>query len=406
MKIQTYKYIAQDASGKNVKGTLEAPNPDMCVQMLKHKNLKLSYLTIQNNWFSKINTITLGKVLGKKQLIYFLSQLGSLLKSNINLLMAIELIALQENNKNLRRLYFSVHQKVYNGSSLGKAFRDHPRDFPTILTQMVEATVHTGNLTETINYMADYFKKQDAIAKKIRQSYLPPLMYLLAAIGVAIGLTIAVFPVVTSLFDSFPDAELPVLTVFFMKANEILMSRGLLLAGIIGFIIVLYIGLKKISSRFRAFNSYLLIRTPLFGKLSQLSNELVILNMLASMMSYSVNTLIALNTLKQVLKSQVYLDLINQTIEDVQNGVPLSKSFSESKFIDPIMARMLIIGEQTGDVAELLQNLAYYYNQSIDARTERIKQTLKPIILLLVYGLVGCLILAMMLPMMTLGTHI
>lgn len=114
----------------------------------------------------------------------------------------------------------------------------------------------------------------------------------------------------------------------------------------------------------------------------------------------------ALKTLKDLMKNVIYNELITKTMAYIEDGNPFYKSFAESEFIDPIMVKMIQTGEQSGDIPKVMTNLADYYNGVSEMRVNQIKNAIQPILLILVYALVGVMILAIMLPMLSLGTQI
>jgi len=127
---------------------------------------------------------------------------------------------------------------------------------------------------------------------------------------------------------------------------------------------------------------------------------------LSQMMENGINSVTALQTVRSVVNNVVYKDLLTKTLAYVDDGWPFSKAFEESEFIDPIMSRMIATGERTGDVPGLMKNLSVYYNGISELRVEQIKNAIQPILLLFVYALVGVMILALMLPMISLGSQI
>jgi type IV pilus assembly protein PilC len=135
-------------------------------------------------------------------------------------------------------------------------------------------------------------------------------------------------------------------------------------------------------------------------------NQILIANSLSQMLSNGVNTLYALETIKDLLKNIIYSDLIEETSKNIQDGNPFSKSFKESNFIDPIMARMISIGENTGDIPSLMTNLSEYYNDMSELKINKIKNSLQPMILIFIYAIIGVMLLAIMLPMLSLGQQI
>lgn len=406
MELKNYKYIAKNKDGKIVKGKIEAINREVCKKFLKTKNYEVKQIKEYNSLFTKLNSITFGSLLKQKDLVFFLKQLGSLLNSGVNILSALELLALQKDSRNLRKLYFELYQEVYNGFSFSRALSKKPKEFPKLLVQMVEIGEMSGDLPKMIIQMADYYDNQIKISRGIKGAVRMPLIYLGAAIAIAIGMLLFVFPNITGLFESFDDAELPGITQFFLDVGDFTAKNALLIFSIVTVLSIVFYCLNKFSKDAHHYFTIFVLKLPIIGKLMQMHNQIMIANALSQMLSNGINPLQALKTIYSFLSNSVYKKIIEQTINYVEDGLPFARAFSESSYIDPIMAKMISTGEQTSDIPNLMNNLAKYYNGVSDLRVEQLKNAIQPILLILVYSIVGVMILAIMLPMISLGGQI
>ncbi len=406
MELKNYKYIAKNKDGKIVKGKIEAINREVCKKFLKTKNYEVKQIKEYNSLFTKLNSITFGSLLKQKDLVFFLKQLGSLLNSGVNILSALELLALQKDSRNLRKLYFELYQEVYNGFSFSRALAKKPKEFPKLLVQMVEIGEMSGDLPKMILQMADYYDNQIKISRGIKGAVRMPIIYLGAAIAIAIGMLLFVFPNITGLFESFDDAELPGITQFFIDIGDFTANNALIVFSIVIIVSVILYCLNRFSKDAHYLFTVFGLKLPIIGKLMQMHNQIMIANALSQMLSNGINPLQSLKTIYSFLSNAVYKKIIEQTIHYVEDGLPFARAFSESSYIDPIMAKMISTGEQTSDIPNLMNNLAKYYNGVSDLRVEQLKNAIQPILLILVYSIVGVMILAIMLPMISLGGQI
>jgi len=406
MQLRNFHYEALDPNGKIVKGYFETVNKYTCLKYLESKNLRVKSIIDKTNFITKLNQIVIDNVLPRKALVFFLKQLGALLKAGIDIVSSLELLALQQTNRHQRRLFFELNQSVYNGMTLSKSMSEHPREFPKMLVQVIEIGELSGNLPETILRMADYYEKQMKLTASIKGAVRTPLIYLVVVILIAIGMFLFVFPSITTLFNSLGNAQLPAITVFFLNVSEFFGNNSLaILVGLILFISIFYL-LYKYEHNFHRAVTMILLKSPIFGKLIEIYNQIMIANSLAQMMSNGVNSLLALSTIKELLKNVVYKDLIKKTIDNIQDGKPFAESFQESDFIDPVMTKMISTGETIGDIPTLMINLADYYNDVSEIKIEKLKNAIQPILLIVVYAIVAVLLLSIMLPMLSLGEQI
>lgn len=406
LKLRNFKYTATNKDGKTINGKIEALNRYICKKYLETKNYKIIKIKEYRNIFTFINNITIGPLLKQKELVFFLKQLGSLLKSGVNILSALELLALQKDSKNLRKLYFELYQEVYNGHSFSKALGKKPKEFPKLLVRMIEVGEISGDLPNMVMQMADYYEKQIEIANGIKGAIRMPLIYFIAAILVAVGMLLFVFPNITVLFASFEDATLPPITQFFLDAGEFFENYIFHIIIILSIIILTTYLLNKYYFKFHDFLTRFILKIPVIGKLIQMHNQIMIANALSQMLSNGVNPQYALKTIHGFLKNSVYKNIIQNTIDYIEDGKPFAKAFEESSYIDPIMSKMIATGEQTSDIPKLMKNLAKYYNGISDLRVAQLKGAIQPILLLFVYTIIGIMILAIMLPMISLGGQI
>ncbi|MDA3932584.1 MAG: type II secretion system F family protein [Tenericutes bacterium] len=406
MKIRSFKYTAENQKGENIKGKMEAINREICHKFIESKNYKVIEIREYNNIITALNNITIGSLIKQKDLIFFLKQLGSLLTSGVPLLSALELLSLQNEKRNLRRLYFELYHEVYNGYSFSNALSKRPKEFPKLLVQMVQVGELSGDLDNMVIQMAEYYDKQLKISNGIKGAIRMPAIYLIATLLIAAGMLLFVFPNITDLFSSFGDAELPAITQFFLDTGSFFEKYILAIAIVILGVVSTVFLLDRYHKKTHLFFTKAILKLPVIGKLIQMHNQIMIANALSQMLANGVNSLDALKIIKTFIKNTVYKKIILKTIAYIEDGRPFSRAFEESNYIDPIMAKMIATGEKTSDVPNLMKNLSKYYNGISDLRVEQLKNALQPILLLFVYSIVGVMILAIMLPMISLGGQI
>ncbi len=406
MTLHNYKYVAINPQGRKVRGRVEAINRAICIKYLQNKKLEVVKVTEYQSLIARLDQITFGNVLKTKDLIFFLKQIGALLKAGIPLISALEILSLQQEKRHHRRLYFELYQHVYNGIAFSKALGKRPLEFPRLLVQMVEIGELTGDLSGMVIEMAEYYDAQLKLSTQIKGALRMPIIYLVLTFLVALGLMMFVFPNIAGLYASFEGAELPAITKFFLDLSTFLSTYTVwILGGLVAIILSFYL-LNRYVKAFHQGVTVLVLQMPVFGQLVQMHNQILISNALAKMMGQGVQTIKALQTTRAALHNVVYQKLLDQTLAYVEDGMPFSKSFAESPYIDPIMGRMLSTGERAGEVPKMMSNLAYYYNGISEIKVERLKNSIQPILLIFTYGVLGLMILALMLPMLSLGGQI
>ena len=171
MEIYDYKYRARTLrDGKVVSGTTEAPSKAMVTKFLQEQGLKPIEIYQKNTLLGNLSRISFGSVLSERDLIFYLRQMGSLLNAGVKLNEASEILATQQTNKLVRRVFYGIYFEVNSGTTLADAYKMYPNDFPQILVSMIRVGEQTGNLKSAINEVIRYFETQYKIKNSIKQA--------------------------------------------------------------------------------------------------------------------------------------------------------------------------------------------------------------------------------------------
>jgi len=406
MQINDYKYKAKRMKdGKIVKGTAEGPSKAIVDQFLFENGLRAIEIDRYKSLIGRLNRITLNKVIGEQDLIFYLKQLSSLLRSGVRLNEACEILATQQTNKNIRRILFGVYYSVNGGSTLSEAFKDYPREFPKILISMIAVGEHVGDLDEVLTEAVDYFEKQHRLKSSIKSAVMMPLVYIIVAIGVAAFLMVGVLPQFEDMYEGL-GGDLPGVTVFFMGMGNFLRENILyILAGLFLTIAGLVFAYKK-SYRFQYALSALAIRMPLFGELVKMNNLSRIASTISEMLKNHIPLQDTLKTTYEVINNKVYQKLLIDAQKSVTGGDYMSNSFMHHYASEVVFNRMMSVGERSGELGKMMSNLSDFYDEDSEIKVERLKKSLEPILLIFIYVLIVIMILAVMLPSLALSDQL
>jgi len=399
MKIYDYRYRARRLKdGKVVKGMLEAPSKAMVEKFLKEKSLKPIEIFQQKSIFQQFNRITFGTILSQRDLIFYLKQLASLLNASVKLNEASEILATQQTNKNIRRILFGVYYEVNSGSTLADAYGEYPNDFPHILVAMVAVGEKTGDLKGAVKNIVSYFETQYRLQASIKSTLMMPSIYLGVGFGVAVFLMLAVMPNFIDMFDSVDGVEMPAMTQFFIDTGDLIKANLFQIIFGVPIFIILFKFLKKKSSRFQTVLSYLAIKTPILGEITKLNNLSRIASTLSQMLNNHVPLQDCLATTYDTVKNKIYRDLIVEAQKHVNAGEYMSLAFENHYAVDVVFARMISVGEQTGELGMMLKNLSAFYDEDSEVKIERLKKAIEPILMVFIFSLITVMLLAVMLP--------
>lgn len=399
MKIYDYKYRAKRLKdGKVVKGMTEAPSKSMVDKFLQESGLKPIEIFQQDSWVQKVNRITLGKVIKERDLIFYLKQLSSLLKAGVKLNEASEILATQQTNKNIRRILYGIYYEVNSGQTLADSFKEYPNDFPQILVAMVGVGERTGDLKSAIAQIITYFENQYRLKSSISSTMMMPVIYMIVGLIVAVVLMVFVMPQFEEMFATVDNVKMPFITKLFIDSGNAVKNNFMLMfLGLIGLIVGFKV-LKAKSNKFQTFLSYVAIKMPVIGSVTKLNNLSRIASTLSQMLNNHVPLQDSLATTYDTIGNKVYKDLIVQAQKNVNAGEFISKVFENHYAVEVVFARMVSVGERTGDLGRMLKSLSSFYDEDSEIKVERLKKAIEPILLIFIFSLVVVMLLAVMLP--------
>jgi len=399
MKIFDYKYRAKRLKdGKVVKGITEAPSKTMVEKFLMESGLKPIEVYQQKSFMQQLNRITIGKVISERDLIFYLKQLSSLLKASVKLNEASEILATQQTNKNIRRILYGVYYEVNSGQSLAESYAEYPNDFPQILVSMVAVGEKTGDLKGSIHQIIQYFESQYRLKSSIQSTMMMPVIYMVVGILVAVFLMVFVMPNFQSMFESVQGVEMPGITKVFINSGTFMKENAFGIFLVIVGIIFLFRFLKKTYAPFQKFLSFIAIKLPIIGQVVVLNNLSRIASTLSQMLNNHVPLQDSLATTYDTVQNKIYKELIIQAQKNVNNGEYMSLAFEHHYAVDVVFARMISVGERTGELGMMLKNLSDFYDEDSEVKIERLRKAIEPVLLLFIFSLVIVMLLAVMLP--------
>lgn len=407
MKIYDYRYKAKRMKdGKIVKGMTEAPSKTLVDTFLQQNGLKPIEIEQHRSIMQELNRISFGRTISERDLIFYLRQLGSLLRSGVKVNEASEILATQQTNKAVRRILYGIYYEVNSGTSLAEAYKEYPNDFPEILISMITIGETTGNLLEALTEIVNYFEAQSKIKSSVRGTLMTPIIYLIVAFVVAIFIFVYVMPNFEGMFDTVDGAEMPGVTRLFIDIGNFFKNNWyFLIVGTIS-VVVSFIVAKKKSKKFQRFLSSVAIRTPIIGTIVKLNNLSRIAATLSQMLNNHVPLQECLVVTYDTLDNQIYKDLIVEAQKNVNAGDYMSKAFEGHWATEVVFVRMIGVGEQTGELGRMLHSLNSYYEEDSVVKIDRVRKGLEPILMIMIFGLVLVMILAVMMPSLSFTSQI
>lgn len=394
MAVFNYKVV--DRNGKNHKGTIEAPNRDGAEKKLKADGYSIMSLTEQNNPFS-------GGLIKKKvksrDLAVFCKQFSAVIRAGVTIISALELMGDQIENKTLQRAVLEAKTYVEKGGTLADALRVNSDVFPPIMINMVAAGEMSGNLEICLDRLVEHFEKDNALSSKIKGAMVYPVVVFIVMIIVVIVVMVAVIPNFTSMFEEM-GTQLPLATRIMVAASDFIIHKWWLLIIIVAAIVFGCKAFKKSSVGEQLFAN-MGIKMPIFGNLTVKSACARFARTMSTLMASGISMIDSVEQVAKMMDNKIIRDGLMDAKAQVAKGIPLSKPLKDMEVLPPMLSAMTKIGEETGDIEEMLSKVADYYDEEVEAATNKLTAAMEPIIMVVLACIVGMIVAAVYGPIMS-----
>ncbi len=404
-KVKTrYKYVAYDKNGKQVKGYFDAFRRMDVESFLTAQGYKI--LDIKAKKISKAGDFfTFSNEMKYKDLVFFLTQLSTYIKSGIPLTESLVMIENQTKDKKKKDLYKRIVYELNTGANFSEALARQGNVFPKLLINMLKTSELTGNLTESLDDMAAYYKTADSNRKQVISALTYPSVVLVISIAVLTFLLIFIIPKFQSIFDQL-GSNLPGITLFLINMSTFLQNNVIkivlaIFAGII-IIVMLYRHVKK----FRYCVQWVAMHIPVIKDVL-IDNEVVMFTKtFSSLIRHDVFITDSIEMLGKITNNEIYKDIIKEAVTNLSAGAGLSLAF-ENKWAFPRVAyEMLVTGEKTGRLGVMMENVANYYEEEQKNLIQRLKSLIEPVMIIVLAFIVGVILLAIFIPMFSIYSDI
>ncbi|MBQ2254636.1 MAG: type II secretion system F family protein [Clostridia bacterium] len=393
----SFGYVAVNPLGKIKKGSIEAEDLEQARAFLKRSDLTAIELKEQGILTKDIDLPFLNRVKAR-DLGVFCRQFVSIVSAGIPIYAALTMLASQTQNVRLKKAILDTHAQIEKGESLSDALRLHSPDiFPAMMINMVAAGEASGNLEKAFARLADHFEKGSRIRGAVKKAMVYPTIVLVVVIAVVALMMVMVIPSFTSVFVDM-DMELPWVTKIVMGFSDwMVLHWWKLFLGIFGVVFLLILFGK--TDKGRHFFGKLVMKLPLFGDMTVKSASANFARTLSTLVSSGLPMLDSLEITAKNMSNIYFKEAVLYCRDEAATGANLSTPLENSSLFPPMVYHMTGIGEETGDLEEMLDRLADYYDEEVEAATKALIAALEPAIILLMAGIVGIVVCAILLPM-------
>jgi type IV pilus assembly protein PilC len=390
-----YLWEGKNPRGDTQKGEMEAANEAAVRSTLKGQRIQITKVkTKPKDLLGNISFLQ-PRVRGKDVAV-FTRQFATMINAGLPLIQGLDILGNQEPNPTLKKAIVKTKADVESGSTLSNAIKKHPKIFNDLYVSLVAAGEMGGMLDTILNRLAIHIEKAEKLKSKVKGALVYPSVVLAISVIVIAVLLIFVIPVFQEMFEGL-GGELPALTQFVVDLSEFLQSY---IFFILGALVVIYFAFIKFRSTEKG--RYLVDKTvlglPVFGNLIKKSGVANFTRTLGTMTSSGVPILDGLGIVAGTAGNKIIEQAIIDTRTSISEGKTIAEPLSKSGIFPPMVTQMISVGESTGALDTMLDKIADFYEDEVDAAVEALTSLIEPFMMVFLGGTIGTMLAAMYLP--------
>lgn len=392
-----FAYTIRGAGGDQKQATISAKTQEEAIQKLRKRGVAISSIEEKPGGFeipglSGVST---------RELVIFTRTFVTMLEAGLPIVQGLQILAQQQTNKSFKRTLLGVKEHVEQGATLADSLRRFPKVFNALFVNLVEAGEAGGVLDTVLGRLAVFLEKQEKIAKQIKGALTYPVITLVIAFGAVAIMLVKVIPTFEKMFADF-GRELPAPTVAVIGLSHWMQANiGIILIVAAAFVAVIAV-LRRSEKSARALD-LLMLKLPLIGPVIHKGAIVRFTQTLGTLLASGVSIIESLEICKGVVGNRIIVEEIQLSVEGVREGKTLVEPLQQAKYFPQLMIQMVEVGESTGRMDQMLERVAQFYEEEVEAAVEAMTAAIEPIMMVFLGGIVGSLLIAMYLPIFTIA---
>lgn len=391
-----FKYKAVTNTGEQKIGTIEAFNVDIAINQLQKTGLIITSINSDEDKKIKFTFFSFLNKVSNKDVVILSRQIATLFTAQVSALRIFRLLSDQAENPTLKKYLASISEDIQGGSSISNAIEKYPNTFSNFYVNMVRSGEESGKLDEIFNYLADYMDRTYEVTSKARNALVYPAFIILTFVGVMVLMFTVIIPkiavMITDSGQPIPFYTQVVLWISGFFVNNMIIIAIFVILG--SYLIWRYIKTEEGAVRFDRFK----LEVPYIGSLYKKLYLSRISDNLNTMIISGIPILKALEITASVVDNKIYNAILTEALNRVKEGTPLSQAFNEHKEIPPLLTQMIKVGEETGELGNILKSLSKFYQREVTSAVDTLVGLIEPVMIVGLGLGVGFLLAAVLMP--------
>ncbi len=392
-----YRYKAiEQLTNEEKNGTIDAASADIAIAALQRRKLIIVSIVAGDQLPLMERLMTMGQKVSYREVVILSRQMATLFQAQVSALRVFQLLGQEAESDLLKKYLAEVAEDIQGGTSLSNALGKHPDVFSDFYVNMIRAGEESGNLSNTFNYLADYLDRTYELISKTRNALIYPAFVIVVFIVVMVLMLVVVIPKLSAIILE-AGKPLPIYTKVVIWLSNFMINYGvafLLALGLGGFFLWRFLSTPKGKEAV----ARLSLDLPYIGDLYRKLYLARISDNLNTMLSSGIAVVHAVEIAASVVGNKVYEELLLTVASDVRTGIPLSTAMGKHPEMPSIMVQMVKVGEETGEVGNILQTLAAFYKREVDNAIETLIGLIEPAMIILLGLGVGGLLVSVLMP--------
>jgi type IV pilus assembly protein PilC len=399
--IQAFEWTGLNKSGKRVKGIIRSIDAKTAELGLKNMDIEVITLALKKRQMS----FSFRKKVRSKNIVLFTRYLATMLAAGMPILKALDVIGHDNENETMSSVVMSVRTSISSGMTFADALSQFPEYFSELYTNLVRAGDKSATLDIVLSRLAKYLEKIELIKSKIKTALIYPCAIVSVAIVVCLILLIFVIPQFQTMFAN-ANVALPLFTRMIIAMSDIVRHYWFIILFLLGLFIWTFRKLRRTNEKFADGVDKYILRIFILGPIIKKAIISRFTRTLAITLDAGMPIVESMRAMIKIMGNRMYSKGIENICDDIASGHPLSSSMETTKLFPNMVIQMVSVGEASGELGSMLNNIANYYEEEVNAVADNLTTLLEPAIIVILGIIIGCFVIAMYLPIFKLGSTV
>ena len=396
-----FKFKAKDINSKVIKGVFFAKDENdlrAIVDNLGYYLISYKKIAESSQLFTFLEKIKIGDI------AVFCRQLSIMVSSGLELGTAIEILKETTKTPKLKEILETTHHDLLQGIPLSESFKKYPKTFPLFFINMIKIGEVSGKLPIVLNRLADYYEKDDKVKRKVKSAFAYPIFLIALAFIVLCIMALYVMPIFKDVFESL-NAKLPKITQVVVNVTDFIRNNFLIIVLVILALVVLILVLRQ-NKKIKFVMDKLKLEIPPFKDVNLTVATSRFASGFSILLSSSMPVIDSIETMRHLLGNTYIENQMEVSVSELNRGQGIAKSLETINVFPPMLCEMITVGEQTGNLEEVLNRVTEYYENQVEYSMKKLTSAIEPVLILIIGLIVVVCLLAVFIPMLEITSSI